>query len=289
MIPIDIIIPVYGALDKLGETLAHLEEFTSPDDFNLFIIDDAGPEWEPPQTSLKYFYHRNERNIGFGRTLNFGAQLGSSSLICFLNSDCLVTQNWLSNMVRWFNDKEVGVVGARLVFPKGSLHGRPGRIQHAGVARMNGGIPYHPHMHEASDLPVVMRTREVNAVTGALLMTRRDLFEELEGFSTIFIQSAFEDVDYCWRVREKGFKVIYDPEVLAFHYVNSSGAHAMSGRNLRKLLGRWGGLESDENLFDIGEDNKRKLPVSRIRAGEDSGRDGTRSRDKPRVRLDKRL
>jgi len=270
---IDIDVPVYGALAKLGETLAHLEAFT-PFDFNLFIIDDAGPEWVPPQTSLKYTYHRNERNMGFGRTLNFGARLGTSPLICFLNSDCLVTQDWLPNMVRWFEDKEVGVVGARLVFPKGSLHGRPGRIQHAGVARMDGGIPYHPHMHEVADLPPVMKKKEVNAVTGALLMTRRSLFEELE-FSTIFLGSAFEDVDYCWRVREKGFKVIYDPEVLAFHYVNSSGAHALSGRNLRKLLNRWKGLKSDEGLFDIGEDNKRELPISRIRTSEDPGRVGT--------------
>ena len=265
MTPTNVIIPVYGALDKLEEALAHLEEFTNSDDFNLFIIDDAGPEWKPPPTSLNYTYYRNEKNLGFGRTLNLGAQLGTAPLICFLNSDCLVALNWFPNMVRWFEDPEVGVVGARLLFPKGSLHGRPGRIQHAGIARTSQGLPYHPYMNEWGDIPAVMKAKEINAVTGALLMTRRSLFEELGGFSTIFLQSAFEDVDYCWRVREKGFKVIYDPEVLAFHYVNSSGAHAMSGRNLRKLLARWKGLESDEDLFDI-----RELSISRVRTGEDS-------------------
>lgn len=264
---VDIVIPVYSALERLQETIAELERFTNRDGFGLFLIDDCSPIWKDLDTELAYSYFRNDKNLGFGRSCNIGASKGNSPIICFLNSDVLVTTGWLQNAIHWFSDQEVGVVGARLIYPESSEYGRFGYIQHAGIARNADGIPYHPHAKRKMDCPEVMVVREVNAVTGALLFTRRDVFEELGGFSSYLIKSTFEDVDYCWKVRDAGFKIIYDPKVLAYHYLNSSGAHAFSNRNLRKLLRCWGNLGSDEDLFDLRETDKRKLQIQSITTG----------------------
>ena len=184
-----------------------------------------------------------------------------ASLFLLLNSDVEVTPNWLTALVEAANTpcatgEEVGIVGARLLFPptKGQVHA--GRIQHAGVAFNSGGAPYHPFRCYQANAPEVTRRLELNAVTGACMLIRRETWDELEGFDTAFIGGQYEDIDFCLGARAAGYGIVYEPKAVLYHYEHGSGEeHVMesSERNRSLLLQKWPNVSCDEKLFGIGE------------------------------------
>ncbi len=256
---VDIIIPIYGAGNFLRECLVNLYRSTKIP-FNLFLVDDCSPGneiakifdkvtgWKDERVHLI----QNRRNLGFGQSNNRAARNGSSPFVLFLNSDTIPQDSFLELMLLNFIDPTVGVVGPKLIFPKGSSRGKENTIQHAGVARDKKGWPYHVFYQMDKDDPKVNVRREINCVTGACLLIRRNLFQEIGGFDPQYEIGAWEDVDLCWTARKKGWKVVYEPLAEVYHYCGGSGfkiTHRKSDSNKIKLLKKWGNLGSDENLF----------------------------------------
>jgi O-antigen biosynthesis protein len=175
-------------------------------------------------------------------------------ILVFCNNDIeLVSQGWDSRLRDLLDRAEVGVVGARLLYPSGA-------IQHVGVAF--GGIdgrPVHEGVGEAADargpLDRWQRRHTVAAVTGAFLAVRGSVFNDVGGF-TERLSIAYNDLDFCLKVRERGLQIVFEPEVTATHHEsltrglnNSAEKVAWDDEELRDLRRRWGdALQRDPGI-----------------------------------------
>ncbi len=180
--------------------------------------------------------------FNFAAVCNHAVAACDAPLICLLNDDVLPRDpDWLAAMVGHLADPAVGVVGARLLYPDGSL-------QHAGVALRPDGGAVHAGRFQPGAAAGAVRSREVAAVTGACLLTRRRLWDQLGGLDTAY-PSACNDIDYCLRVREQGYGVVVAGEAALTHLESRSfGRHyapAEAGRaagereRLRRRFPAW--------------------------------------------------
>jgi glycosyltransferase involved in cell wall biosynthesis len=179
-----------------------------------------------------------DRPFNFSEKINAGAVHARGEHLLLLNDDMEVgTPDWIERMVMYSSIPGVGAVGGLLLL-------EDGRIQHAGVG-FEGGLPGHPYYGYHRGVPgyanAVRIARDLLAVTGACLMTRRDLFEEVGGLSTTF-PINYNDVDYCLKQVERGRRVVYDPDLVMTHFESSSRSSDVEEWEKAQLLRRWAGL-----------------------------------------------
>ncbi len=167
---------------------------------------------------------------------NDAATKARGDLLLFLNNDVEArSPGWLAEMVAHAERPDVGAVGARLLYPDGT-------IQNAGVAAgLCFGAVHLLQGSKGSDpgyLSIAAITRNVTAVTGACMLTRRDVFEEMGGFDAS-LPVAFNDIDYCLRLRERHLLVVYTPLAELVHHESKSRGHADDTAELAYLRHRW--------------------------------------------------
>ena len=235
---LDIIIPVYGQSDLLAKCLASIEATKGDIKARLILVDDCGPE----QDKLKLVYQslngnstliRNSQNSGFAYTCNTGVNRGNAPLILLLNSDVELKPGCLQAMVSEFDNPDVGIVGPKLLFGDNRWQ-HAGKVQHAGIAVNWYGQHIHVNLGWSTDHPKVNQRREMAAVTGACLMIRRKIWKEIHAqyrsfddpttgaLNEIYTKGCFEDLELCYAVRAVGYKVVYQPQAEALHYVGAS-------------------------------------------------------------------
>ena len=140
--------------------------------------------------------------------------------IILLNNDIeIITPNWIEEMLIFSQRKEIGAVGAKLYYPDTT-------IQHAGVILGIGGVAGHSHKYFSKDangyfsrLNII---QNVSAVTAACLMVKKSIFEEVNGLNENDLTIAFNDVDFCLRIRENGYLNIFTPYCEAYHHESIS-------------------------------------------------------------------
>jgi O-antigen biosynthesis protein len=179
-----------------------------------------------------------DRPFNFAEKINAGAVHSSGEHLLLLNDDIEVgTPDWIERMVMYSSIEGVGAVGGLLLL-------EDGRIQHAGVG-FEGGLPGHPYYGYHRGVPgyanAVRIARDLLAVTGACLMTRREIFDEVGGLSTTF-PINYNDVDYCLKQVERGRRVVYDPDLVMTHFESSSRSSDVEDWEKAQLLRRWGHL-----------------------------------------------
>lgn len=168
-------------------------------------------------SNVKVVYWEYEFN--YSKINNFGVRYASGDYILFLNNDVeLITKDSVEEMLCYVMRNDVGICGARLLYEDGS-------IQHAGVVLGFGGIAGHTFIgrypEEGSYFHRAMTVQNYSAVTAACLMTKREVFEKVGGFSEE-LAVAFNDIDFCMKVRKAGYFVIYNPYVNFYHYESKS-------------------------------------------------------------------
>ncbi len=256
---IDIIIPVFNAPDLLRKCVTAIRANTllSPSNWRIAVAyekDSDGPTKDLiAQMQLDGWVGKfcNSGQRGFPHNCNQAVRNLDGEYICLLNSDVAVRRGWLVPMLAQMEDSEVAVVGAKLIYPRDKPN-VGGTIQHAGVFTRPNGLPDHAWRGKPANLPEANVRLEVNCVTFALALIRRSVWEELGGLDEAFVGGQFEDVDFCRRVREAGYKVIYQPQAVAYHWEHGSGEEfvlqtEMRNRNL--LLKRWPDYPPDEHIF----------------------------------------
>lgn len=270
---LDIIMPVFGEWAMLERAIASVEKacFGIESGYRIFVVDNGTPEWKneegvpisPKEQALgvqdalrpQDQFIRLEQNVGYPGAINHALGKGSSPLVLIWTADVVMTLSSITEMVRVMDDPDVGVVGAKLLFPTDeSPHGPPGMIQHAGIALSIEGFPFHVNMGWPPDHPKVNIQREVMAVTGAMFLTRRAMLAQTGGLNTEYGSGTFEDMDFCFTARyQMGKKVVYCPTAWGHHYVGGSikkGANQMGfnlSLNSTVFRGRWAGqLQWDE-------------------------------------------
>jgi GT2 family glycosyltransferase len=243
-----IVIPVYNKVSYTQNCLEQLST-TLPHDFNgeIIVVDDASSDetpavlehWAEVDGRIKIL--RNAENVGFITSCNRGAEAAQGDVLIFLNNDTLPLSGWLPPLLRIFRDKpEAGAVGGKLVYPDGTL-------QEAGGVIFSDGSGCNFGKHDkAANAPLYNFMREVDYCSGALLATRRALFMELGGFDTRFKPAYYEDTDYCFSLREKGYRVYYQPETVIVHFEGASsgtdiktGVKSYQAVNRTKFIEKW--------------------------------------------------
>jgi GT2 family glycosyltransferase len=233
-------------LETLRATLA------GAGDGEVIVVDNASSD-ETPQMLQEFPWVRvvrNETNLGFAKANNQGARLARGRFLVLMNNDMEAHPGWLKAMLDAAADPGIGIVGAKLLFPDGTL-------QHAGVGfgpLRFGSVPafaMHEHYKAPADVPQANVARDLQCVTAACMVTPRELFERMGGFDEAY-WNGNEDVDYCLRVREAGLRVRYEPKAVLTHFESQSGIQRFRRLtyNIQRLARRWGheNVEHDVQL-----------------------------------------
>lgn len=185
---------------------------------------------------------RFDRPFSFSAKINVGAIHSSGEHLLLLNDDMeIATADWIQRLVMYSGTDGVGAVGARLNYGDG-------RLQHAGVVFCEGR-PGHLYRGFSGDFTGyfnnVLLAQNYLAVTGACLMTPRDLFFEVGGLSTE-LPINFNDIDYCLKLHDRGQRIVYDPDTVLFHFESSSRSPHVEEWEINKLVNRWGRVTKAE-------------------------------------------
>jgi len=250
-----IIIPVFNKLEYTRQCIEALFKVTPVSLFELIVINNASTDGTKEyldrlctQVDNVKVIH-NDTNVGFAKACNQGARVAKGKYLLFLNNDTVPLKGWLEEMIKVVETEEnVGVVGSKLLFPDNT-------IQHAGVEVTDWPLPvspYHIYYRWSSDSAKVNVKRDYPAVTGACMLTPKWLFEELAGFDEGFL-NGYEDVDYCFRVRKKGLRVVYTPKSVLYHYESvTEGRFKAVKENEKRLIDKWKGKIEVKHSPKIG-------------------------------------
>ncbi len=239
---VSVIIPIYGQIEYTLQCLQSIANNTSKIDIEILIVDDCSPD--ESATILKMVSGlrviKNTKNQGFIRSCNLGAQNAQGEYLLFLNNDTEVTLDWLDELHRTFLEfPGTGLAGSKLVYPDG-------RLQEAGGIIWQDGSAWNFGRMQDAKLPVYNYAREVDYCSGASIMVPKNLFNELGGFDEHYLPAYCEDSDLALKIRQKGYRVIYQPLSSVIHYEGitsgtdlNSGVKSYQVDNTKKLYERW--------------------------------------------------
>lgn len=233
-----VIIPHLNNVAYLKQCVEALQRTT--DDFELVIVDNHSTDGtidyltSSALRGIKGRLITNVENKGFGIACNQGAKIAKGKYLCFLNNDTIPTKGWLNAMIKCFEEeKSVGVVGAKL------LHPGTGNIQHAGVVEIQNGTPYHVYFGKPNDYSLANKRKEYFAVTGACLLTTKDLFDKIGGFDDRYF-CGWEDIHYCNEIKKLGYKIFYEPTSVVYHYESRTGGrYSKESQNWNLYVQTW--------------------------------------------------
>jgi GT2 family glycosyltransferase len=257
---VSIIIPTRDRVEILRGAIESILKHTNYPNFEIVIVDNQSIEPEAlsylaslgelPQVRVLRFDHAfNHSAIN-----NFATGRCQSPLFAFLNNDLLVINgDWLTEMVSQAMRPEVGAVGAMLYYPDDV-------IQHAGILLGLGGVAANCYSRlERGSTGYFCRAelmQNYSAVTAACLVTRAEVFAEVGGFNENDLPAPFNDVDYCLRLRERGYLVTWTPYAELYHLESVSRGDDMSpnkvdrfNRDRAYMARRWAHLLSNDPYY----------------------------------------
>ncbi len=226
---VSIIIPTKDQADLLRTCVSGLLEKTLYSNYELLIVDNGTTE----TGALDYMReleagHPNVRVLAYPHPYNYSAMNNGAArqargeYLLLLNNDTVIVQDcWLTRLMAHARRPEVGAVGPRLVFPDQT-------IQHAGIVLGMGpnGVGEHPFcgmpMHAPGLMGRAQMTQNYSAVTGACLLMRRSVFDQVGGLDAEHLAVLFNDVDLCLKVREAGYKIVWTPHATVVHLGSAS-------------------------------------------------------------------
>jgi O-antigen biosynthesis protein len=223
---VSLIIPTRDRVDLLKVAVRSILEKTSYRTFEIIIMDNNSVLAETSAFFKEIASHPNVRVIPHPHPFNYssinneGVRHARGEIIGLLNNDVeVISPDWLTEMVSWAQIERVGCVGAKLYYLNDT-------IQHAGVILGIGGVAGHSHRRMRRDqngyfsrLKVV---QNLSAVTGACLLVRRSVFQQVGGLDEVRLKVAFNDVDFCLRVRDAGYDNVWTPFAELYHHESPS-------------------------------------------------------------------
>jgi GT2 family glycosyltransferase len=220
---VSVLLPFRDKPELLSTCILSLLEKTDYSHFEIVGIDNGSID--PATRTLMHDLERRDSRIRFvaydkpfnySSINNFAAGEARGEHLLLLNNDTeIVSAEWMRAMLEHSQRPEVGVVGAKLLYPDQ-------RIQHAGVIVGIGGVAGHAHLLQSAQEPGYFSRAQLlqnlSAVTFACAMTRRAVWRQLGGLNEHDLHIAFNDIDYCLRAREAGYLVVYTPYATLYHH-----------------------------------------------------------------------
>ena len=247
---VSIIIPVFNNWRFTYKCLQSVVKHTQGS-YEIIVVDNNSTDVTPQLLSDMQGIQviTNTSNEVFVNACNQAARQAKGDHLLLLNNDTEVTPDWLDAMLAPFSDADTGIVGAKLLYPDGSLQEAGGIIWRDGTG-CNYGHGDNPN------LPQYSYRRVVDYCSGACLMIPRKLWEQIGGFDQRYAPAYYEDTDLCFNVRALGYRVIYQPEALVLHYGGASaGKETSSGYkrfqeiNRHKFVDKWAEVLDQDHVF----------------------------------------
>lgn len=229
---VSIIIPNKDHVKTLNKCITSIQEKTTYSNCEIIIVENNSTE----DATFKYYQEIEKKwdnvhiifwpyQFNYSKINNFGAKSAGGDYLILLNNDTeVITPNWIENMLGYCQRSEVGVVGAKLLYPDNT-------VQHAGIkiceciTPAESGGPVHIFSQIDKNEPGYMRRasipQNVTAVTAACLMTKKSIFQDLGGLDEEFTV-AYNDVDYCLRVQALGKSIVFNPDAELYHHESLS-------------------------------------------------------------------
>jgi len=222
---VSIIIPSRDRREYLERCLTSIHQSTHYRNYEIVIVDNNSQEAD----TLAYYAQlqqapntvvlKNQTAFNYSAYNNLGARHAHGDLLLFLNNDVeVIDPCWLDELVQWAERREIGAVGAKLLYPDGT-------IQHAGIVVGMEGHGSHVFMGQREGYTGLFGSvdwyRDVSAITGACLMMRREVFEKIGAFDEDYLL-VFNDIEICVRVLAHGYRVVYNPFARLIHYEGKS-------------------------------------------------------------------
>lgn len=222
---ISILIPNKDHIDDLDKCVKSILKKSTYDNIEIIVIENNSDEektfnyYKTLEKNPKIQVVMYEGDFNYSAINNFGAKYAKGEQLLLLNNDVeVITPNWLEEMLMFSQREDVGAVGAKLYFPDDT-------VQHAGVILGINHVAGHAHKGwKKTDDGYAARltiAQNMSGVTGACLMLRRDVFDEVNGLDEEF-KVSFNDVDMCLRIREKGYLIVFTPYAELYHYESKS-------------------------------------------------------------------
>jgi GT2 family glycosyltransferase/glycosyltransferase involved in cell wall biosynthesis len=230
-----LIVPTVNDAERVLHCIQTCQEHAPPDTaLQVVVIDDGSSaaavreELRRAADNLGFELLFNHQNLGFSATVNRGLRCARGRIVILCNNDVEFFPSWLEPLEEAFTDPEVGIVGAKLLYPDGT-------IQHAGMEKLSGELRWvHAHGRQP-DSGLASHSRDVWCVTGALVAVRRATLQQLGGLSTAYA-TAYEDVDYCLNAWQHGIRVRYCAGWVARHLEGGTRGATPEQKNARPLF-----------------------------------------------------
>jgi GT2 family glycosyltransferase/glycosyltransferase involved in cell wall biosynthesis len=239
---VSIVIPVHNQWALTAGCLASIASDRSAVGFEVIVVDDASTDQTLGALAGVVGINaiRLDENQGFIAAVNAGIRASRGQFIVLLNNDTMCAPGWLDALVTTVeSDEEIGVVGAKLVYPDG-------RLQEAGGIIWNDASGHNYGRDQDPNDPKYGFVRDVDYCSGACLLVRRELLATLGGLDSRFAPAYYEDTDLCFAARAHGYRVVYQPAAVVCHLEGASngtdvtsGIKAYQVTNQQKFKEKW--------------------------------------------------
>ncbi len=257
---VSVIIPTRDRADLLRDCLEGVLDRTAYPSLDVIVIDHESRE--PATLALLDALRARGGTVlpargdfNFAAMNNEAARQARGDILVFLNNDVRIDRDdWLAELVAQAVRPEVGAVGGRLLYADG-------RVQHAGIVLGMGGVAGHVHRlahpGDAGYFGRALLIQDMAAVTAACMAVRRSVFAEVGGFDAGNLPVAFNDVDICLRIRERGYRVVWTPYAELFHLESVTRGDDLTGerrarfqREADHMRRRWGPALDDDPFWN---------------------------------------
>lgn len=223
-IDVSIIIPVFNQLEYTHACLASLQAVQEQPRFEVVVVDDCSTDGTAEAIAQipGVVYLRNDSNSGFIASCNAGATTARGKYLVFLNNDTVVKPGWLTALLDTFKEEQrAGIVGSKLLY-------RDGRLQEAGGITWQDASGWNYGKFDDPGKPEYNYLRDVDYCSAAALMIPKALFESAGGFDSRYAPGYYEDTDLAFKVRQAGYRVLYQPLSEVIHHEGATGGTDIS-------------------------------------------------------------
>jgi GT2 family glycosyltransferase len=237
---VSLLIPTRDRRELVETAISSIIEKSDYQNFEILILDNGSSNAD----TIDYFVkiQREDTRVrvvpynhpfNYSAINNYGVTQARGEVIGLINNDIeVITSGWLSEMVSHALRPEIGCVGAKLYYADDT-------IQHGGVIVGIGGVANHSHKHFPAEssgyFGRLLLTQNISAVTAACLLVRRSVFEQVGGLDDENLAVAFNDVDFCLKVRQKGYRNLWTPYAELYHHESLSRGQEDSPEKIQRF------------------------------------------------------
>lgn len=258
---VTLIIPTRNGFSLLSRCVDSIIAKTHYRAFEIIIVDNGSDDPDTldymARLSIDHGVHilRDDRPFNYSALNNRAVDIARGEFVALVNNDVeIIDGDWLDEVMGHALRPEVGIVGVKLLYSNGT-------VQHAGVIVGLSGCADHLHRGLGRDEPGyqgrAVTTQSLSAVTGACLIVRRSLYRQLGGLNERDLAVAFNDVDFCLRVREAGYTVIWTPHAVLYHHESATRGRddtaekvARANREIEYMRHHWRDLIANDPAYN---------------------------------------